>query len=44
MKWAMEFPVPELWGYKNVVLPVDGKYGPNWAEMKSLPALQVFKP
>lgn len=36
IKECMEWEIPELWGYKNVRFPVDGKYGPNWADMKPL--------
>lgn len=44
MKWAMEYPVPELWDYKNVVFPVDGKFGKSWGNLKPLPPLPVFTP
>lgn len=44
MKWAMEFPIKELWGYKDVVLPVDGKTGKSWGAMGPLPRLPVFVP
>lgn len=36
IKDAMEWNIPELWGYKNVRFPADGKYGPNWADLKPL--------
>lgn len=36
MKVSMEKPIPLLWGYQNVVLPVDIQWGPSWAAMKRL--------
>lgn len=36
MKECMEWVIPSLWGYKDVVFPVDVKCGKNWADMAPL--------